>query len=335
LARFGDVAALYGQAQQLNLVELIDIQLPKRDQGLSVGQYLLLASINRACCPTSKARLAAWYHKTILTRLVPAAPDQLTSQAFWNHTDRVAEADIQAIEQQLSQRLIQQFKLNLRTLVYDGTNFFTYIDTRNPATLPARGHNKQKRGDLRQVSLGMLVSTDFHIPLFHRVYTGNLTDATVFQTVSEELAHRYRQLAQGCEHITLIFDKGNNSSPAFQTLDASEFHSIGSLVPSQHPDLLRVPLAQFHKLPGERLAGNLAYRTTKKVFGQERTLHQHDLDLSLARMMELLGDMQEVLVIYPRQPGQQQPRTATCLSERDAEQEKIFQILDLSRYKAR
>jgi hypothetical protein len=45
--------------------------------------------------------------------------------------------------------------------------------------------------------------------------------------------------------------------------------------------------------------------------------------------------MQEVLVIYPRQPGQQQPRTATCLSERDAEQEKIFQILDLSRYKAR
>jgi len=41
--------------------------------------------------------------------------------------------------------------------------------------LPARGHNKQHRGDLRQVSLGMLVSTDFHVPLFHHVYTGNQT----------------------------------------------------------------------------------------------------------------------------------------------------------------
>ena len=508
LASFGDVAALYDQAQQLGLVELIDAQLPKRDQGLSVGQYLLLAAINRAACPTSKARLAAWYHKTILPRLLPAAPDQLSSQAFWNHTDRVAEADIQAIEQQLSQRLIQQFKLNLRTLVYDGTNFFTYIDTRNPATLPARGHNKQKRGDLRQVSLGMLVSTDFHVPLFHRVYTGNLTDATIFQTLSEELAQRYRQLAQGCEHITLIFDKGNNSRPAFRTLDASEFHFIGSLVPSQHADLLQIPLAQFHELPGERLAGNLAYRTTKEVFGQERTivvtfnehllegqlqginaslvkarrkldflqtnlqrrrqgrlkhgraptvaslrrqveqilsgqflatlitaevtagkiptltyrtdtaalarlvrthlgktilftdnadwtdveivlgyraqhhiesafrdmknphflgwspmfcwtdsqirvhafycvlaltltsllqrtLHQHGLDLSLSRMMELLGDIREVLVIYPRQPGQKQPRTATCLSECDAEHEKLLQALDLRRYQAR
>lgn len=45
---FGDVAALYDQAAQLNLVELIDAQLPKRDQGLSTGQYLLLAAINRA-----------------------------------------------------------------------------------------------------------------------------------------------------------------------------------------------------------------------------------------------------------------------------------------------
>jgi len=67
----------------------------------------------------------------------------------------------------------------------------------------------------------MLVSTDFHVPLFHHVYTGNQTDATAFQTVSEELAARYRQLAQGCEHITLIFDKGNNSAEAFETIDGS------------------------------------------------------------------------------------------------------------------
>ena len=52
--------------------------------------------------------------------------------------ERVTEADIQAIEQQLSQRLIQQLGLNLRTLVYDGTNFFTYINTRTSASLPGR-----------------------------------------------------------------------------------------------------------------------------------------------------------------------------------------------------
>ena len=504
-ASFGDVAALWDQAQPLGLIPLIDAQLPKRDQGLSVGQYLVLAAINRAACPTSKSQLAHWYHRTILPRLLPATTDQLSSQAFWNHMERVTEADIQAIEQQLSQRLIQQLGLNLRTLVYDGTNFFTYINTRTSASLPGRGHNKQHRGDLRQVSLGMLVSTDFHVPLLHHVYAGNLTDATAFQTVSEELARRYRQLAQGCEHITLIFDQGNNSTEAFQTLEASPFHFIGSLVPSQHLDLLAIPADQFHELPGQRLAGCTAYRTRKNVFGQERTilitfnehllegqmqgiqaslskarrkldylqtnlkrrqegrlktgrtpsadsvrkqaeqicsgqflktliawkvtagqvpvltyrtntaalarlvrthlgktilftdnddwtdeeivlgyrsqyhiesafrdmknphflgwspmfhwtdpmirvhafycvlaltltsllqrtLHQRSLDLSLTRMMELLGGIQEVLLLYPLAPGQKQPRTATCMTERDAEQEQIFQALDLGRY---
>jgi transposase len=160
----------------------------------------------------------------------------------------------------------------LRTLVYDGTNFFTYINTTNPATLPARGHNKQKRGDLRQVNLGMMVSTDFHIPLFHKVYTGNVNDATIFKTISQELGGRYQQLAQGCEHITLIFDKGNNSAEAFTTLDALPFHFIGSLVPTQHPDLLNIPLDDFTPLTGNRLEGVLAYRATRKVFGQERTV---------------------------------------------------------------
>jgi transposase len=502
---FGAIAALYAQATQLGLVDLIDAQLPKRHQGLSVGQYLLLATLNRAANPTSKAQLAHWYQHTILTRLLPATATQLSSQAFWNHMDRVSEADIVALETQLSQRLVRDLKLNLRTLVYDGTNFFTYINTRNPATLPARGHNKQKRGDLRQVNLGMLVSTDFHVPLFHKVYTGNVNDSTAFQTVSAELCQRYRQLAQGCEHITLIFDKGNNSAEAFEVLDNSPFHFIGSLVPTQHEDLLKIPLAQFEPLSGERFVGCLAYRARKAVFGHERTvvitynehlldgqlqginaslqkarhkldelqtslrrrqegrvkggqsptlqtvsrrvdtilsgqflksllrcevddgavptltyrtdtgafsrlvrthlgktilftdndtwtneeivagyraqnhiesafrdmnnphflgwspmfhwtdskiqvhafycvlaltltsllqrtLHQHGLDLSMARAMESLSGIREVLLLYPRQTGQAHPRTATCLSKMDSDQQDLFVKLNLGRY---
>jgi len=78
---------------------------------------LLLAAINRAACPTSKAQLAHWYRQSLLTRLLPASPTQLSSQAFWNHMDRIEKKTFKPIEEQLSQRLIQHFKLNLRTLV--------------------------------------------------------------------------------------------------------------------------------------------------------------------------------------------------------------------------
>lgn len=310
---FGDIAALYDQALQLNLVNLIDAQVPKRDQGLTVGQYMLLAALNRAAAPTSKSQLAHWYRQTILTRLLPAPLDQLSSQAFWNHMDRISEEDIRLIETRLSQRLIDHFKLNLRTLVYDGTNFFTYINTRNPATLPARGHNKQKRGDLRQVNLGLLVSTDFHVPLFHKVYTGNVNDSTVFKTVTEELAQRYRQLAKDCEHITLIFDKGNNSTEAMDTVEHSPFHFVGSLVPTHHPELLAIPLSQFQPLAGARFEGCVVYRTKLKVFGQERTVvltynekllegQLQGINASLQKARRKLDELQQSL--RRRQQGQ-------------------------------
>src|SRR2546430_122610 len=61
---FGGTAALYSVAQQLQLAEIIDRHVPKRNQGLSVGQYALLAILNRCLAPTSKTQLAHWYAGT-------------------------------------------------------------------------------------------------------------------------------------------------------------------------------------------------------------------------------------------------------------------------------
>ncbi len=272
VASFGDVAALWDIAQRLDLVPLLDSLFPKRLQGLSCGQYLLLAAINRAIAPTSKVHFADWYRHTTLTRLLPVDPALLSSQNFWNHMDLVAADKIFEFERQMTQRLIERFQLDLRALVYDGTNFFTYINTRTPSELPQRGHNKQKRTDLRQVNLGLLVSTDFHIPLFHRVYAGNIHDSVEFRSITGDLAAHYRDLAQSCDHITLIFDKGNNSAEAFQTLVETPFHFVGSLVPTQHPDLLAVSRRQFRTLATPRLEGVEVYRTEKKIFGRTHTV---------------------------------------------------------------
>ena len=61
VAAFADAAALFDIASRLDLVPLLDSILPaKRHQGLSGGQYLLLAAINRAVRPTSKLQFADW-----------------------------------------------------------------------------------------------------------------------------------------------------------------------------------------------------------------------------------------------------------------------------------
>ncbi len=48
------------------------------------------------------------------------------------------------------------------------------------------------------------------------------------------------------------------------------FHFVGSLKANQAPELLDVPLTDYQVIP--EYPGSKAYRTTRQVFGQERTV---------------------------------------------------------------
>jgi transposase len=272
VVEFGAVAALWDLASRLDLVGTIDRHVPKRQQGASIGQYLALAAINRCVATTSKARFAHWYRKTVLARLCPLSPRLLAGQRFWDAMDHVTPEAIRAIEDDLSRRVVEDFRLDLRTLCFDCTNFDTYVDSANPAELPQRGHAKSKRTDLRIVGLALMVSIDGVIPLFTHAYPGNQADAVTFESVTEQLVARYRLLAGQAQDVTLVFDKGNNSERNLAALRKSPYHVIGSLVPSQHQDLLAIPLRRFGDLADPRLEDVVAHRTKKTVLGHEWTV---------------------------------------------------------------
>ena len=272
IQQFGLLAAAWSLVQRLQLVSLIDRHVPKRRQGASVGQYLVLAALNRLTSPRSKAQMAHWYQQTALRRWLPLSRKQLRSQRFWDAMEAVDERAIGQIEADLSRLLVEGFGIDVRCLCFDCTNFDTFLDSRTTSELAQRGHAKSKRTDLRVVGLALLVSTDFNIPLFSRVYPGNQPDAITFGSVTEELIQRYRVLAKNLEHVTLVFDKGNNSEKNLEGLVPSRYHVVGSLVPTQHRDLLDVALDRFQSLEDSRLEGVTAFRTSKKVFGRDWTI---------------------------------------------------------------
>lgn len=269
---FGAVAALWDLACRIDLVATVDRHIPKREQGLSIGQYIALAAINRCVATTSKARFADWYASTILPRLCQAPQKLLAGQRFWDAMGHVSVEGMRAVEAELSRRVVEDFEIDLRTLCFDCTNFDTYIDSTNPAELPQRGHAKSKRTDLRIVGLALMVSIDGMVPLFSETYRGNQADSVTFRSVTDDLVARYRLLAREAEHVTLVFDKGNNSTDNLGSIRDSPYHVIGSLVPSQHRDLLNIPLKKFAELDDPRLDGVLAHRTEKTVFGRDWTI---------------------------------------------------------------
>ena len=331
---YGAVAALYRQAESLDVVGIIDQHAPKRRQGPSVGQYLLLAAINRATFPTSKAGMLDWYNSTCLRHWLPFRDPQLKSQRFWDHMGYLTAERIAAIENELTQKMVQTEGLDLSSLIFDATNFYTWIDTMADAELPQRGHNKAKRHDLKQVSLAMLVTTDFHIPLLHHVYPGNRNDVSEFGSVIEGLLARYHALAGDCKDVTLIFDKGNNSKDNLRAVDGAPLHFVGSLVPSRFPDLLAVPRSQFVNLDGPAFGGTSALRVSRDVFGAQRTLvvtynealylgQLQGLLLRVRKANDALRQLQRSLAMRAPRPATDRPG-ATMATNVEARIQKVL-----------
>jgi transposase len=274
IREFGAIVATFHMAQQLDVAATIDRHIPKRGaQGPSVGQYLLVATLNRCVAPRSKAQIGEWYEETVLPRLIGIKASQLSSQRFWDNMDRVDEKAIRTIEQEISATAVSRFGLDLRCLLFDATNFFTFIDSFNDrAVLPQRGRSKDGRDNLRLLGLALLVTSDGDIPLLHHTYAGNQHDATTFGSIAEELAQRCRTLGEGVCDITLVFDKGNNSEENLDAVAQGPFHFVGSLVPTQHPELLAIHRKNMHRLEPHLLPAVWAYRTRKEVFGVQRTV---------------------------------------------------------------
>jgi len=217
--------------------------------------------------------MAEWFEGTALRRWVDIESRQLSSQRFWENMDRVSAEAIEGIEAELSARLVGSFDIDLRRVLFDATNFFTFIDSFNErSTLAQRGKSKEGRASLRVVGLALLVTADFHLPLLHHTYPGNQPDAPTFASLTSKLAARLRALTDGTEHITIVFDKGNNSKENLEAVEGSPYHFVGSLVPNHHSELPKVPAKKFESLADDGLPGVRAYRTTKEVFGATRTV---------------------------------------------------------------
>ncbi|MBW2602684.1 MAG: hypothetical protein JRD47_12380 [Deltaproteobacteria bacterium] len=150
----GGIAALLRITQRLKLLDLINAVSPKREQGPSVGHYIILAALNRALEPMSKLVIGHWYEKTVLRRLWGFDKSAFNSQRFWDHMDRLSEQEIETIQNRLVPRIEKEFGIDASILLYDTTNFFTFISTTNNRSgLAQRGRSKQKRHDLRQIGL--------------------------------------------------------------------------------------------------------------------------------------------------------------------------------------
>jgi DUF1016 N-terminal domain len=117
-----------------------------------------------------------------------------------------------------------------------------------------------------------LATTDGDLPLLHHTHARNEPYSVMFHSVVDPLFARCRALSEEVDQITLVFDKGNNSEVNLDLVEQGALHFVGSLVATQHEDLMAIEREQMRRLDRSKLPAVWAYRTEKKVFGRNRTV---------------------------------------------------------------
>ena len=280
---FGDLAAVWSILERLGVADAIDeVCGPRRsDAGASVGTYLALATLNRVVAPCSKLAFEPWWATTAGPRFTKVPVAATDHRRFWEAMDALDTAKLAAAEAAISTAMVSEFGLDLSGLALDMTNFATFIDSANDrAPIAQRGHAKQKRNDLRLVGLGLVVTRDGAIPVASHAYPGNRNDVSQFTTVLDELTARYGALfdthgaseGKTTQTPTVVFDAGQNSAANFAHLAESGLHFVGSLPPSDFPDLLATPKRHRRPVDPEKFPGLSAYDTHAQVFGTQRRI---------------------------------------------------------------
>jgi len=321
----GDTYALMAIAKKLGIEEILDSVFPKQDRdNIKRSISLLLIAIQRVCKPDSKNELHNWIEQTTLPYDLGIKPSLLTSQHFWEQMNDIDENAIIKAEDAITKRVFEKYSFEMEKIALDYTNYFSYIASNNTkCTIAKRGHNKQKRYDLKQFSLALVTTKDIGLPLCSHVYEGNTNDQTEFLTYFNLLKARIPNYDPNV--MTLIFDGGSNSKINF---DAIETHYICSFSLSSCKQLYDYDLSEFEKIT---INGKVipVYRSTQNIWNADRVcIVTYSDDLFNGQVKELNNNIVAVKDALTSLSNQlQNPKSKISKNRKDIEG-KIKNILN-------
>jgi transposase len=285
IEEFGALWLAHQIDQDVDLCGIIDSIVPTADRetGPSIGEYFLYCVLNRMVEPVSKNKLASWYRSTAIQHIRPVDIQELTSKRYWEKWDRVAETDLHKIASKFFERVWRVESPSADCLLFDTTNYYTYMAGHTKSELAMRGKNKEGKHHLRQIGLGLLVARNLRLPVYYSVYPGNIHDSKHFEAVMDEMFGVVCGLNKTKERLTVVIDKGMNADDNYAWIDEhSRVHFITTYSTYFAQDLAMTPLGRFEPVDiphnrrlmeeGKEEECLLAYRTRGEYWGKERSV---------------------------------------------------------------
>jgi len=205
---YGPLIVLDALAKSINLHE-------------HLGEYSneILSLVYAHCVePRSINKMNNWFKKTDLNYILNL--DNLTEARLLEALDDIENNDMEQIQMDIFKDVKKSYKLNPSGIIYDVTNTYFYG---KKCILGKVGHSKQNQNDKPLVQIGLGVTREDGIPVFHKTYDGNIHDARTMQD-AVSIFNRF-----GIEDVIVVYDRGIGSKNNVVSLKKEHLGSICGL----------------------------------------------------------------------------------------------------------
>lgn len=179
---YGTVLVFRKLWEELKMDQILKQHLKSHRYKSDIGEAVFALVLNRILEPYSKKRAEVWLEEVYEPRF-----SFLRLQHFYRCLDFLDEHKPE-IEEELFGEVKDLFNLELDVVFYDTTS--VYFEGEGPEGLAQKGYSKDKRPDLNQILIGVLMTKE-GIPIGCEVFPGNCYDGSTLKCALEVLSKRF------------------------------------------------------------------------------------------------------------------------------------------------
>jgi len=221
------------------------------DLGFNVifeGEYheeIFMMVVNRLCDPQSKLACMDWKEAIYEPQWDDIKLHDLYFGLDW------LEKSKGRVEVQIFNRTRNLFSHNVDLILFDTTSVSYWGEGNTAPALLKRGHAKNKRNDLKQLIVGLLMTRD-GMPIGHEVFPGNQVDVVSFSHVVTKLKERFN-----LGRIIWVCDRGMISKSNLDVLEGLKQEYIIGVKMRQLEGGFKAVLLDDHHTGYTKLSNNL------------------------------------------------------------------------------
>jgi len=198
--------------EDLGLAELLGSEMSEVETEFDLPEAVFNMVLNRLSAPSSKRQLETWQKSVEGIESFGLHQYYRALDYLVNHKD--------ALEKRIFSRMRDLFHADVDIILFDTTTVAYYGDSDEHEDLLEYGFSKIRRGDLKQIVVGVIMSKQ-GIPLGHEVFEGNRNDVTCFSEIINQVSEKYK-----VDRVIMVGDRGMISKNNIRHLEEKNYNYI-------------------------------------------------------------------------------------------------------------